>query len=379
MKIRTPFFFLTTLMAITFAQPTVAAATLATPEQDRRAKQSVPAAGKALIYVYRLKDASDVVPSLWLNGRASGSLEPGTYGMWAAGAGRLEIRAGQADAKPLSFSSQAGQVYFVQLNVDKSGAVSLRPVAEGVGRTDLQQARLVLDPTLAARAPQPAPAPAAPVPPPVTVKQTPVARAADPVARPTPARQRSMPVDDEPAASGITLIGKVGSFTLASDAQTILGGARTFAATNVAYGIEGEWRFRSGFAVGLEFFGHSQEYTTDGATGSGEMAATNLLFNFKKYFRPSAVVQPYLGVGFGSTVADFSPGSSSGVSGITGTVGGFAVQGMAGVAFRWRHVGIYTEFKYVSAEAEGTDSFTGLSESVDLSGTGFFAGMNVHF
>ena len=377
MKIRTPFFFLTTLVVITFVQPTLAAATLATPEQDRRAKQAVPAAGKALIYVYRLKDASDVVPSLWLNGRASGSLERGTYGMWAAGAGRLEIRAGQTDAKPLSFSSQAGRVYFVQLNVDKNGTVRLRPVAEGVGRADLQQARLVLDPTLAARAPQPAPAAA--VPPPVTVKQTPVARAADPVVRPNPARQRSMPVADEPAASGITLMGKVGSFSLASDAQTVLGGARTFAATNVAYGIEGEWRFRSGFAVGLEFFGHSQEYTTDGFSGSGEMTATNLLFNFKKYFRPSAVVQPYLGVGFGSTIADFSPGSSSGISGITGTIGGFAVQGMAGVAFRWRHVGIYTEFKYVSAEAEGTDSFTGLSESVDLSGTGLFAGMNVHF
>jgi hypothetical protein len=99
-----------------------AAVQLATPEQDRYAKQAVPPAGKALIYVYRLDDGNPkVTPGLWLNKRDSGHLEPRTYGMWAAGPGRLEVRAGRADAAPLTITCEAGRIYFVQLvvNADK--------------------------------------------------------------------------------------------------------------------------------------------------------------------------------------------------------------------------------------------------------------------
>lgn len=367
------------LVLVFFTHPAFAAS-MASPEQDRQAKQAVPATGKALVYVYRLSDgADDSTPGLWLNGRASGNLAPRTYGMWAAGSGRLDIRAGAVDAKPLSFSCEAGRVYFVQLTVNKDRSVSLRQVAYGVGRNDLQQARLVLDPALAARAAAPpkaaAPAPS-PVPAPEPVKQKPVVREA-PVARP-PA-PRVVADEEEQAASGVTLIFKLGRFTLASESQTLLGSSRSFSATNVAYGAEGEWRFQNGFALGVELLGHSQEYSTAAATGSGDMTVTSFLFNAKKYFRPAAVVQPYLGVGIGSTATEFSPGDSSGSAGITGSAVGFAFQGMAGVAFRWRHVGIYSELKYVSAETEGTDALTGTKETVDASGIGLFGGLNVQF
>lgn len=363
-----------------FTQPTFAA-TMASPEQDRQAKQATPAPGKALVYVYRLNDGdNDSTPEVWLNGRASGSLAPRTYGMWAAGSGRLDIRAGTADAKPLSFTCEAGRVYFVQLSVNKDRSISLRQVAYGIGRTDLQQARLVLDPALAARAaaapakqrPAPAPSPA-PV-----VKQSPAVRETPKVAKPAPA-PRVVEDEEEPASSGVALIFKLGRFTLASESQTLLGGTRSFSATNVAYGVEGEWRFQNGFALGVELFGHGQEYSTAGATGSGDMTVTSFLFNAKKYFRPAAVVQPYLGVGLGSMVTDFSPGDSSGTAGITGSAVGFAFQGMAGVAFRWRHFGIYSELKYVSAETEGTEALTGTKETVDASGIGLFGGLNVQF
>lgn len=372
--------FLVVVMSL-FTQPTFAA-TMASPEQDRQAKQATPAAGKALVYVYRLNDGeSDSTPGIWLNGRASGSLAPRTYGMWAAGSGRLDIRAGAVDAKPLSFTCEAGRVYFVQLSVNKDRSIGLRQVAYGVGRTDLQQARLVLDPALAARAAatptKQAPVPAAPTPAPV-VKQSPAVRETPKVTKPTPA-PRVVADEDEQAASGVTLIFKLGQFTLASESQTILGSSRSFSATNVAYGAEGEWRFQNGFALGVEFMGHGQEYTTTGASGSGEMAVTSLLFNAKKYFRPSKVVQPYLGVGLGSMVTDFSPGDSGGTAGITGSAVGFAFQGMAGVAFLWRHLGIYTELKYVNAKTEGTDAITGNKETVDTSGIGLFGGLNVQF
>lgn len=370
-------FFLAVVLTL-FTQP-IFAATLASPEQDRQAKQATPAPGKALVYVYRLNDGeNDSTPGIWLNGRASGSLAPRTYGMWAAGSGRLDIRAGAADAKPLSFSCEAGRVYFVQLSVNKDRSISLRQVAYGVGRTDLQQARLVLDPALAARAAastKPSPTPSLT---PAPVKQTPVVRETPKVTKPAPA-PRVVAEEEEQAASGVALIFKLGRFTLASESQTILGSSRSFSATNVAYGVEGEWRFQNGFAMGVELLGHGQEYSTAGATGSGDMTVMSFLFNAKKYFRPSAVVQPYLGIGFGSTATDFSPGNSSGTAGITGSAVGFAFQGMAGVAFRWRHVGIYSEVKYMRAETEGTEAITGTKETVDASGIGLFGGLNVQF
>lgn len=361
-----------------FTQPTFAA-TLASPEQDRQAKQATPAPGKALVYVYRLNDGDDSEPGIWLNGRASGNLPSRTFGMWAAGSGRLDIRAGAVDAKPLSFTCEAGRVYFVQLSVNQDRGISLRQVAYGVGRTDLQQARLVLDPALAARAaaapakPAPRPAPSSA---PAPVKQTP--RETPKVTKPAPAPRVAEEEEQQQAASGVTLIFKVGSFTLASESQTILGRSRSFSAANLAYGLEGEWRFQNGFAVGVEFFGHSQDYTMVGSPGNGDMNVTSVLFNAKKYFRPISVVQPYLGVGIGTTVTDIS-GGSSGTAGFSGNSAGFAIQGMAGVAFRWRHVGIYTEFKYERAETEGTDTNTGVTETLDTSGTGLFAGMNVQF
>ena len=332
-----------------------AAVPLATPAQDRYAKQAVPPSGKALIYVYRLDDAKpQTSPGLWLNKRDSGHLEPRTYGMWAAGPGRLEVRAGRVDATPLTISCEAGRVYFVQLAVNADGSVSLRQVPYGTGRAEMRAARLVLDPAIVARAAA-APKPAAPVPAPVP--------ATEPVVKET---REVSDVPVEKGTSGVTLIAKVGNFQLASDSQAILGFTRSFSAASMAYGLEGEWRLENGFAFGMELFGHTQDYTTAGVP-SGDLAVTNVFFNAKKYFRPGAIVQPYLGAGIGAASTSFS-------GAITGSAGGFALQGMTGIAFRWRQFGIYTEFKYERAEVEDA-----AGETVDASGTGLFAGMSVQF
>ena len=351
------------------ASPVHAAVNLASPDQDRRAKQSVPPSGKALIYVYRLDSAdSDTAPGLWLNGRDSGSLEPRTYGMWAAGPGRLDIRAGRVDAAPLTFTCQAGRIYFVQLSVDRDQRVSLKQVSYGTGRNELRQARLVLDPALAARAAKPS-APVVTTP----AARAPASKKAPVIREPIRARRAA---DDEELGGGVTLIAKVGSFKLASNPQTIVGLSRDFSAAGVAYGLEGEWHLSNGFAFGLEAFGHSQDYITTGSVQSGDMTVTSVFVNAKKYFRPDAVVQPYIGVGLGSAGVDFSAGANGG---ITGSSGGFAVQGMTGIAFRWQHIGIYTELKYQRAEIDATNAVTGVSEVIDASGIGLFAGMNVHF
>jgi hypothetical protein len=339
-----------------------AAVQLATPEQDRYAKQAVPPAGKALIYVFRLDDAKPQVSTgLWLNKRDSGFLEPRTYGMWAAGPGRLEVRAGRIDAPPLTINCEAGRIYFMQLAVNADGSVNLRQVPYGTGRTEMRTARLVLDPAIAARA---AAAPAVAAAPATGSAPAKAAPAEQPPAKTT---QEKSAAPDQKAASGVTLIAKAGSFQLANDAQTIIGLPRSFSAASVAYGIEGEWRMENGLAFGLEFFGHTQDYTTTASTESGDMVVTNVFLNMKKYFRPNDLVQPYIGVGIGAASSSFS-------GAITGSAGGFAMQGMTGIALRWQRFGIYTEFKYESAEVEDA-----AGTMVDASGTGLFAGLSVHF
>jgi len=255
--------------------------------------------------------------------------------------------------------------------VNADGSVNLRQVPYGTGRTAMTQAQLVLDPAVVARAAA-APKPAAPAPVPVPTPAPEVAARAAPVVKPAAKETRAASdTPDEKGVSGVTLIVKAGNFQLANDSQAILGSSRSFSAAGLAYGLEGEWRLKNGFAFGLELFGHTQDYTTTGSTASGDTSVTNVFINAKKYFRPHAVVQPYIGIGLGSAAASFS---SKTASGITGSAGGFALQGMAGMAFRWRHVGIYSEFKYARAEIEDT-----AGQAVDVSGSGLFAGMNVHF
>jgi hypothetical protein len=356
MKSRFAFLLGNFLLVLSLPQA-LAAVPLASPEQDRYAKQAVPPTGKALIYVYRLEDASpQTAPGLWLNKRESGRIEPRTYGMWAAGPGRLEVRAGRIDATPLAFNCEAGRIYFIQLTVSEDGSASLRQVSYGTGRTEMAQARLVLDPAIAARA---AAAPRPTTPPPAPAQQT----AATPAASQAP----------EPRGdSGITLILKLGSFQLANASQQIVvpglsGSTRNFSSAGMAYGLEGEWRMVNGFAFGMEVFGYSQDWTTTGFAESGSMAVTNVFFNAKKYFRPGATVQPYLGAGIGAASTNFG-------GDITGSAGGAAFQGMAGVAFRWQKVGVYTEFKFESAKVEDAAGV-----AVNVSGTGLFAGVSVYF
>jgi len=349
--------------------PTQAAVSLATPEQDRYAKQAVPPSGKALIYVYRLDDANPkATPGLWLNKRDSGRLEPRTYGMWAAGPGRLEIRAGRADAMPLTITCKAGRIYFVRLAVSKDGGVNLRQVSYGTGRNEMSRARLVLDPSIAARAAA-APKPRAPVPVPAPEKKAAVPKAAA-VAK-KPLESRDLP--DQKTANDVTLIFKVGSFALGSGTQNINAESSpgvttsfqtTFGGSASVFGMEAEWRARNGWAFGGEATVRSHAFTTvpTGLLGKGDMQVVTVLFNAKKYFRQETIVQPYLGAGVGIAVVNMS-------GQLEGTTTGYSMQAMGGVAFRWERIGLYTEAKFQANK----------TPDVDASGSGLFAGMSVHF
>ncbi len=323
-----------------------AALPFASPDQDRAAKQATPPTGKALLYMYRL-DANEpqTAPVIWINGHNIGELESKTFGMWTVQPGSLVIRAGQADAQPLTIGCEDGRVYFVQMVVEKNGRVGLQSTTYGTGRQDIQTARLVQVPAIVAAAPVPTVVPAK---------------------EPQAASQSAADTDK----LGLSLAFKVGVFFPVSTNQTIGSADRKLSATSFLYALQGEWHHKTGYAIGLELLGHTHDYTSTASTESGDVDLSYALVNLKYYVETGTIVQPYFGVGVGRTIASFSAGSSGGVN---GDFDSNAAQIMAGAVIRFKYVDLYTEYKYLH------DEFTVSGNTVKATGNGLLLGGRVTF
>lgn len=320
-----------------------AAVSFAPSNADRSAKQALPPNGRALVYVYRPADSGPAEsPVLVLNNHSIGRLVADSFYYWSVAPGGVEFATDGRVVRRLSLRSEAGRIYFIRLTIGRDGEVDLRQVSYGVGRKDMQQARLL------------------------SATQPPVAAAKSESQRPTAASAQGEPA--AVARGGFNLILKGGSYSLGSKTQNVTAAPTTFAVSFESsapiFGLEGEWVFGNGWAVGGELLTHGHSYTNVPAvgTGRGDMTATKFLVNGKKYFRVDQVVRPFVGMGLGVAVVNMS-------GDISGTGAGFAAQGMGGVLFQWRTVGIYTEAAYQTAESNGVDS----------GGLGIFAGLNLHF
>lgn len=322
-----------------------AAVSFAPSAADRSAKQATPPNGRALLYVYRPADTGpDESPVLTLNSYSIGRLAKNSYYYWSVAPGTVELATEGRVARRLSLRSAAGRVYFVRLTTGRGGEIELQQVSYGAGRTEVQRARLLV---------------AAP---PSAEKR----ESAKPAAS---AKTRTYESEPEPTTpGGVNLILKGGSFSLGSKSQNVTAGPTTFAVDfnsgATIFGLEGEWMFGNGWAVGGEISSQSHTYTNlpQSPTGKGDMTSTKFLVNGKKYFRVDQVARPYVGAGLGVAIVNMS-------GDISGTGAGAAAQVMGGVLFQWRIVGIYTEAAYQKAESEGVDS----------GGLGIFAGLSLHF
>jgi len=170
-------------------------------------------------------------------------------------------------------------------------------------------------------------------------------------------------------ADSVAVILKAGSFSVSEDRQTIDGGnvGLDDSASGV-FGIEGEWRQTNGLALGIEYLQYENDVSAPSVVGSSTMDTSLVLFNVKKYFNPTATVNPYIGAGLGAVSVDF------GGDIITGSAGGFALQAIGGIEFRFDKVGLYTEFKALHAVAEDE-----AGEKAKASGSGVFAGISISF
>ena len=177
-------------------------------------------------------------------------------------------------------------------------------------------------------------------------------------------------------AGGVGVMLKVGALTLSEETQSIRVNGVDYdlifddSASGV-FAVEVYYQFNSGLAVGGEILNYTANFTTAGiGTDEHDVDVLTVMGIVKQYFRPNSSLQPYLGAGLGVTSTDISgpPG------GIAGNTSGISYQVLAGIEYRGADIGVFGEAKYLSADTEDDNN-----QSIDVSGTGLFAGVAFHF
>lgn len=163
------------------------------------------------------------------------------------------------------------------------------------------------------------------------------------------------------------IIPKLGSFSLSETQQTTVGVNATYDEdSSGVFAVEYERRLDGGFSFGGEFVSYTNDYTS--SSGSGEADVGVLTFNVKQYFNSSGSFMPFVGAGIGFGVASMS-------GPISGDAVDLALQIMGGFEYQFTDtIGIYAEYKVISSEPEDD-----AGETVDISGSGVFAGLTIHF
>ena len=363
------------------------------------ALRATPPPGRALVFVFR----NDRVPlaarvPVIVNTELVGELDNGTFVAATVSPGNTYLRIGDRVLSTLYFVAAANQSYFVRIEAIYGLPLvrtDVQLVSETEGRRSLAQSRFVggapatvvaaprlpqpsvaavpppPKPSVAAAPPPPPPivAPVPPPPPPIVAPAPPPSVAAAPAAaQPAPA-----PVESAPTESGreseFALIASAGTFKLANGSQVVAGLQSTYDTTSKSvFGIEAEWRSRAGFSVGGEVFSYKNDMVTTGASPNAQQEVLALVVNGKYYFRAASWFYPFVGAGVGLTSTSYS-------GGLTGSATGLAYQGMAGMEFRFKPVGLYVQYKNLASKWITGDA----GREVKVGGSGILAGVSISF
>jgi len=340
--------------------------------------RATPPPGRALVFVFR----NDRVPltaqvPVVVNTELLGELANGTFVTATVSPGNTYLRIGDRLLSTLYFVAAANQSYFVR--VDATYGLSLvrtdvQLVGETEGRRSLEQSRYVgRAPSAVAAAPRPPQPSVTPAPPPPPPSVAPVPPPPPPIVAPTPAAAQPAP---EPAVSAPTepgresefaLIVSAGTFKLANGNQTVAGLPSTYDTTSKSvFGIEAEWRSGAGFSVGGEVFSYKNDLVSTAANPNAQQEVLAFMVNGKYYFRAASWFYPFVGAGIGVAKATYS-------GGFTGDATGLAYQGLAGMEFRFKPIGVYVQYKNLSAKTGDSGN------EVKVGGSGFLAGISISF
>jgi opacity protein-like surface antigen len=369
--------------------------------------QSAPPRGKALVFVYRTDRVPIATPvSVSVNAQNVGGLTNGSFFAVTVDPGRAFLRTGDRVVTTLRLDVEANRSYFVRVDVVHGVTTvqtDMRLMSEAEGRRALTQGG-VPPPAAAAPPPRPAVQPQAIAPPPPRPGAQPQAIApppprpaarpqavapppprpaprplviaappAPPAAKPKPKPKPKPAVEEEEYGLGrgweIALLPKLGTFKLANASQTVGGvqGTSFDASSKSVFSIEAEWRNKSGLALGGEIFSYKNQLqgTASGTPLAAQQQTLVATINAKYYFSTGIGLHPFAGAGIGLANATYS-------GDLTGSASGLALQGMAGLEYRFEHVGIYAEYKYLM-------STVGSSEKIKVGGSGILAGISILF
>jgi len=331
-------------------------------QAEEKPRLAAPPPGKALVFVLRSErePVPEQVPVL-VNLESVGKLANGTYLTVIVNPGRTHLRIGDRILTILSLQTAANRSYFVQVEAVpgvRPIRTRTRAVSETEGRHLLAQSRFVGGAPLAAVGATPSRRP--PAPKPTTAPRPP------PPSQAAQAAPQIPPTTEPARKSAFALIANGGSFKLANGNQVVAGLASTYDTTSKAvYGLEAEWRSKAGIAVGGEVFHYRNELVATGIP-SGQQEVLAVMLNGKYYFGAANWFYPFVGAGIGYAHAAFSDG-------FTGETKGPAYQALAGAEFRFKHIGLYLQYKYLTSTTGNP------GKEVKIGGRGILAGVSFAF
>ena len=321
-------------------------------EED--ARQATPPPGKALVFVIRIdrEPIAAQVPVI-VNTELVGELANGTFTTATVSPGWTYLRVGDRVLSTLSWAAEANQSYFVWVEAIHGLTLvrtEVRLVSETEGRRALAQSRFVGVAT-------------ARVPPPVA--QRPVV---PPPVVPPPAVAPAVSAPFAPVREwNVALIAKAGTFKLSKENHVVAGVASTYDTVSKSVsGVEAEWRSKTGVAVGGEVFSYKNDLGPTGVPSNAGQEVLAFMVNGKYYFRAASWLYPFVGAGVGQTNVSYS-------GGVTGSATGLAYQGLAGMEFRFKSVGLNLQYKFLAS------TIGGAGREVDVGGSGILAGISVIF
>jgi hypothetical protein len=318
-----------------------------------------PPPGKALVYIMQADTGAFATVPAVVNGRQIARLAPNTAVGVVLNPGTHEFSTAGSSRGVMSVTVEAQGTYYVSQRINSQGGAELRLLPGTEGVTALGQSRLT-GPNL------------------VSASGAPAQRTAAPTAAASVAKTEEAPkADDASDAAGaavaaprgkLALIVTGGSFELDEPRQVVAGLNSQFEAkSSPAFAAELEYRHPSGVALGGELLLYTNKVATVSGALQGEQDVAAFLVNGKYYLGIADIIYPFIGAGFGSAAASYS-------GDITGSGAGFAGQVFGGVELRVGAVGLYAQYKKLSATAEDADG-----EKVKVDGSGAFVGLSLSF
>jgi len=318
--------------------------------------------GKSVIYLITRDTGSFSSVLVSVNGKIVGTASPASHLVIAANPGANEIASAGSGRGSISLTTVSGVRYYVAHSIGRTGAPEFQVLSETDGQDAVARTRKLAE------------VGSVPVLSPSATSRSVATSGAEP-------RDTQQPDSESPEAfydkQAVAVILKGGAYKISEETHvtdtvpTLIEEKSTS-----TWGLEVEWRHPKGFAVGGEIFGFRNKWE-DILGYAGDVTTLTYMVNGKYYLGIGRIVYPYVGIGVGVALSNFS-GTQAG-TGFTyeDTYAGLAYQGLVGIEFRFKYVGINLQYKYLAADVE-TELLDGTTETNKMGGTGQLLGLTLH-